>query len=64
MMARSSDPIRTVLVATDFSSASRAALDWAVEIAEPHGARIVVGHALSPALRASSTAASATSTNR
>jgi nucleotide-binding universal stress UspA family protein len=51
MMARSRDPIRTILVATDFSSASRAALGWAVEIAEPHGARIVVGHAMPPALR-------------
>ncbi|UCE87140.1 MAG: universal stress protein [Deltaproteobacteria bacterium] len=51
MAGTSPDPIRTILVATDFSDASRAALEWAVSIAEPHGARIVLGHAMSPALR-------------
>jgi len=42
------DPVRTVLVATDFSPTAGAALAWAGELARAHGARAVVVHALSP----------------
>jgi nucleotide-binding universal stress UspA family protein len=38
--------VRTVLAATDFSETAAAALDWAVEVARPHGARVVLVHAL------------------
>jgi nucleotide-binding universal stress UspA family protein len=38
--------LRTVVVATDFSTTAAAALDWAAEIARPHGARIELVHAL------------------
>lgn len=38
--------IRTVLAATDFSETAAAALDWAVEVARPHGARVVLVHVL------------------
>ena len=37
---------RTVLVATDFSRNAQSALDWAIEIARGHGARIVLVHAI------------------
>ena len=37
---------RLVLVATDFSPTAQAAIDWAVEIARPHGARIRLIHGL------------------
>jgi len=33
-----------ILVGTDFSDLARAALDWAVDLADPLGARIVVAH--------------------
>ncbi|HEY6462637.1 MAG TPA: universal stress protein [Polyangiaceae bacterium] len=38
-------PIETILVATDFSEQSRAAVDWAVDLAKPLGAKVVVVHA-------------------
>lgn len=41
-------PVRTVLVATDFSPTANAALQWAIELAKAHRARIVVVHALPP----------------
>jgi nucleotide-binding universal stress UspA family protein len=34
----------TILVGTDFSPPSRAALDWAVDLARALGARVVVAH--------------------
>jgi nucleotide-binding universal stress UspA family protein len=34
----------TVVVGTDFSATGRAALDWAIELAGPLGARVVVTH--------------------
>lgn len=37
--------IQTIVVATDFSEDARAALDWAVDVARDHGARIVLTHA-------------------
>jgi nucleotide-binding universal stress UspA family protein len=40
------DPIRSVLVATDFSPTARAGVDWAMEIARDHGARIRLVHGL------------------
>lgn len=40
------DAIGTVVVGTDFSETAAAALDWAVEIARPHGARVLLVHAL------------------
>ncbi|HEY1698040.1 MAG TPA: universal stress protein [Polyangiaceae bacterium] len=39
------NPIETILVATDFSEQSRAAVDWAVDLAKPLGAKVVVVHA-------------------
>lgn len=42
------DPIRTILVATDFSATAGSAGSWAAEIAKAHGARVVVVHALAP----------------
>ncbi|MEE8138385.1 MAG: universal stress protein [Thermoanaerobaculia bacterium] len=39
-------PIRSILVATDFSDTSQAGVDWAVEIARAHGARIFLVHGL------------------
>lgn len=41
-----SEPIRSVLVATDFSQTARAGVDWAIEIAKDHGARIRLVHGL------------------
>ena len=41
-----SEPIRNVLVATDFSPTARAGVDWAIEIARDHGARIRLVHGL------------------
>lgn len=38
-------PLDTIVVATDFSEHSRHALDWAIELARPLGARVVVLHA-------------------
>jgi nucleotide-binding universal stress UspA family protein len=40
------DPIRSVLVATDFSQTARTGVDWAIEIASDHGARIRLVHGL------------------
>ncbi|MBY0274582.1 universal stress protein [Candidatus Binatia bacterium] len=37
--------IQTIVVATDFSEDARAALDWALDVARDHGARIVLTHA-------------------
>lgn len=34
----------TILVGTDFSEPSRAALDWAIDLARALGARVVVAH--------------------
>jgi nucleotide-binding universal stress UspA family protein len=38
--------LRTLVAATDFSETASAALDWAAEIARPHGVRIELVHAL------------------
>jgi nucleotide-binding universal stress UspA family protein len=38
--------IHTVVVATDFSEDSRAALEWAIDVARQRGARIVLTHAV------------------
>jgi len=38
--------LQTILAATDFSSTARAGVDWAVELALAHGARINLVHAL------------------
>jgi nucleotide-binding universal stress UspA family protein len=37
-------PIRTVLVATDFSDTAQAGIDWALELARTHKAQIVLVH--------------------
>jgi nucleotide-binding universal stress UspA family protein len=42
------EKIETVLVATDFSESAEGAIDWAVEVARPHGAKLVLAHALLP----------------
>jgi nucleotide-binding universal stress UspA family protein len=41
-----SQQIKSVLVATDFSETARAGVDWAIEIARDHGARIRLVHGL------------------
>jgi len=41
-------PVKTVLVATDFSECSDDAIVWARKLAGRHGARLVVHHALAP----------------
>ena len=41
-------PVRTILVATDFSPTASAALQWALELARAHRARVVLVHALAP----------------
>lgn len=41
-------PVRTILAATDFSPTASAALQWAIELAIAHRARIVLVHALAP----------------
>lgn len=38
--------LQTILVATDFSDTARAGVDWAVELAKTHGARIELVHSL------------------
>ncbi|MCI0630405.1 MAG: universal stress protein [Phycisphaerales bacterium] len=38
----------TILVATDFSGNARQALNWAVELARTHGAKITLVHAIDP----------------
>lgn len=40
--------LQTVVVATDFSRSADAALDWAVELAKPHAAKVLLLHALVP----------------
>lgn len=37
--------VQTIVVATDFSEDARAALDWALDVARDHGARIVLTYA-------------------
>ena len=39
-------PIRTILVATDFSDTALSGIDWAIELAKTHGARIDLVHGL------------------
>lgn len=39
---------RTIVVPTDFAPASRAALDWAIDLAERCGARVIVLHVTTP----------------
>jgi nucleotide-binding universal stress UspA family protein len=41
-----SEPIRNILVATDFSPTARAGVDWAIEVASDHGASIRLIHGL------------------
>jgi nucleotide-binding universal stress UspA family protein len=36
--------IENILVGTDFSDVARTALDWAIELARPLGARVTVAH--------------------
>jgi nucleotide-binding universal stress UspA family protein len=38
--------LERILVATDFSASAEGAIDWAVEVARPHGARLLLVHAL------------------
>lgn len=38
--------MKTILVATDFSETAHSALDWGIELAQPHGASIYLVHAL------------------
>jgi nucleotide-binding universal stress UspA family protein len=40
--------IEVILVATDFSESAEGAIDWAAEVARPHGAKLVLTHALAP----------------
>jgi len=44
--ATSSIKLQTILVATDFSETSATGVDWAIELARTHGARIELIHAL------------------
>ena len=46
MTANPENKLRTILAATDFSSPARAGVDWAIELAVTHGARIKLVHAL------------------
>ncbi len=46
MAAAEGKPIRKILVATDFSNTAQAGVEWAVELARQHGARIVLVHGL------------------
>jgi nucleotide-binding universal stress UspA family protein len=41
-----SEPIKTILVATDFSPTARAGVDWAIEVASEHDASIRLVHGL------------------
>lgn len=43
-----SEEFRTVLVATDFSESADGAIEWAAELARPHGAKLVLVHASMP----------------
>ncbi len=40
-------PLRTVAVATDFSPTAEVAVDWAIDIARHHGARLILLHGMS-----------------
>ncbi|MBM4269588.1 MAG: universal stress protein [Deltaproteobacteria bacterium] len=40
--------LETILVATDFSESAEGAIDWAVEVARPHRAKLLLVHALQP----------------
>ncbi len=42
------EPVRTILVATDFSDCAGDAIAWAAHLAKAHGARLVIHHALAP----------------
>lgn len=42
--------LETILVATDFSASAEGAIDWAVEVARPQGAKLLLVHALEPPL--------------
>ncbi len=44
--AAAASPLSTIVAATDFSETAAAALDWAAEVARPHGARVELVHAL------------------
>ncbi len=46
------EKLKTVLVATDFSESADGAVDWAAELARPHGARLVLVHASMPPMPA------------
>ncbi len=46
MSGEATRPIRTILAATDFSDTAQAGVDWAVELARGHGARVVLVHGL------------------
>ena len=46
MTASSATKLRTILAATDFSETAATGLDWAIELAKNHGARIELVHAL------------------
>lgn len=40
------EKLHTIVVATDFSESAEVAIDWAVEVARPHGAKLLLMHAL------------------
>lgn len=44
--------LKTVIVATDFSESAEGAVDWAAELARPHGARLLLLHASMPPMPA------------
>lgn len=46
MTATVAKKLQTILVATDFSDTAQAGIDWAVELARTHDARIALVHAL------------------
>ena len=41
-------PLKTILVATDFSPGAEGAIDWAAHLARAHGARLLLVHAFLP----------------
>jgi nucleotide-binding universal stress UspA family protein len=47
-LSKQPKPLRTILVPTDFSDHARHALRWAMDLALPHGASIVLVHAVEP----------------
>jgi len=42
------EPVKTILVATDFSACADVAVAWGAALARSHGAKLVLHHALSP----------------